>query len=109
MQIDEIDTEMIDFMARRGKTKAGELADLVGITVPSIRVRLLQLIVKGLVKQERARNRQVWFFVKEGASNERTQKLQLRVNEGDPVDKDNDDSKKPRIQNGHAPQSAQSK
>jgi hypothetical protein len=65
--------------------------------------------VKGLVKQERARNRQVWFFVKEGVSNEKTQKVQLRVNEGDPVDKDNDDSKKPRSQNGHVPQSAQSK
>ena len=69
-QVDKIDSEMIDYMTTHRKAKAGELADLVGITVPSIRYRLFQLMLKGLVGQEKTRDRQVWFFVteKEAAS-----------------------------------------
>jgi predicted ArsR family transcriptional regulator len=81
MKIDEIDIEMIDFMARRGKTKAGELADLVGITVPSIRVRLLQLMAKGVVSQERTRDHQVWFFVRDDASTGSKEKEKEAVRE----------------------------
>lgn len=69
-QIDVIDSEMIDYMARHGKVKAGELAELVGITVSSIRVRLFQLMALGVVSQEKTRNHHVFFFVteKEGRS-----------------------------------------
>jgi transcription initiation factor IIE alpha subunit len=63
-QIDQIDFEMIDYMTAHGKTKAGELSELVGITVPSIRYRLFQLMVKGIVGQEKTRNHRVWFFAK---------------------------------------------
>jgi predicted ArsR family transcriptional regulator len=65
LQTDEIDSEMIDYMARHGKVKAAELAELVGISVPSIRVRLFQLMAHGLVSQERTRDHHVWFFVTE--------------------------------------------
>jgi len=62
-QIDEIDSEMIDYMAKNGKAKAGELAALIGISVPSIRYRLFQLMAYGLVSQEKTRDHHVWFFV----------------------------------------------
>ena len=64
-QLDEINIEMIDYMARRGKARAGELAELIGITVPSIRTRLCQLMALGIVYQEKTRDHQVWFFVNE--------------------------------------------
>jgi transcription initiation factor IIE alpha subunit len=64
-QVDKIDSEMINYMTAHGKAKAGELAELVGITVPSIRYRLFQLMLKNLVGQEKTRDRQVWFFVTE--------------------------------------------
>jgi len=65
IQIDEIDSEMIEYMVRRGKAKSAELAELVGITVPSIRVRLFQLMAQGLVSQRKTRNHHVWFFINE--------------------------------------------
>ena len=34
LQIDEIDSEMIDYMMKNGKVNAGELAELVGMSVP---------------------------------------------------------------------------
>jgi hypothetical protein len=43
LQIDKIDSEMINYMAKNGKVNAGELAELVGITVPSTRPRLFVL------------------------------------------------------------------
>jgi hypothetical protein len=70
IHLDQIDSEMVDYMAKRGKVKAGELAELVGITIPSIRLRLFQLMAKGFVSQKKTRDHQVWFFVteKEAAS-----------------------------------------
>jgi len=65
MEINGIDSEIIDYMARCGKVTAGELAALVGITVPSVRVRLFQLMAQGLVSQEKTRNHKVWFFLNE--------------------------------------------
>ena len=65
LQNDKIDSEMIDYMAKHGKVKAGELADLIGIGVSSIRVRLFQLMAQGLVNKEKAIDHQVWFFVTE--------------------------------------------
>ena len=63
--MDEIDTEMINYMRKHGKAKAGELADLVGISVPSIRVRLFQLMALGVVSKEKTRDHNVWFYLKE--------------------------------------------
>jgi transcription initiation factor IIE alpha subunit len=64
-QLDEINSEMVHYMIKRGKVKAGELSELIGITVPSIRARLFQLMANGIVSQEKTRDHQVWFFVKE--------------------------------------------
>jgi DNA-binding Lrp family transcriptional regulator len=65
MQTDKINSEMIEYMAKNGRTRAGELAELIGITVPSIRYRLFHLMALGLVRQEKTRDRHVWFFFKE--------------------------------------------
>lgn len=69
-------------MNKCGKVKAKELADLVGISVPSIRVRLFQLMAMGLVGQEKTRDHHVWFFVKASETPyiQQTRKL-LRVSE----------------------------
>jgi len=64
-RVDAINSELLEHMANRGKASAGELAAVVGITVPSIRVRLFQLMAMGLVRQEKTRDYEVWFFVKE--------------------------------------------
>ncbi len=63
--MDEIDTELINYMRKHGKVKAGELSDLAGISVPSIRVRLFQLMALGVVSKEKTRDHNVWFYVKE--------------------------------------------
>jgi len=52
-------------MAKNGRTRAGELAEVIGITVPSIRYRLFHLMALGLVSQEKTRDHHVWFFFKE--------------------------------------------
>ena len=72
--IDEIDSEICSYLASHGKTKAAELAELVGITVPSIRYRILKLIAKGIVGQQKSRDRQVWWFLlkKQAAKFEKT-------------------------------------
>ncbi len=57
--------ELIYYMGKHGKVKAQELAKLVGITTPSVRVRLLQLMAMGIVLREKTRDRQVWFYLKE--------------------------------------------
>jgi transcription initiation factor IIE alpha subunit len=67
-ELDEINSEMVDYMSRHGKVKAGELAALVGITVPSIRVRLFHLMALGIISQEKTRDHHVWFFLKEEKS-----------------------------------------
>lgn len=64
-QIDKIDSEMIDYMAKHGRVKTGELAELIGIGASSIRVRLFKLMAQGLVSQRKTRNHRVWFFVNE--------------------------------------------
>lgn len=64
-RFDEIDTEMVDYMATREKVKARELSELVGISVPSIRVRLFRLMAIGVVGQERTRDHHTWFFLYE--------------------------------------------
>ena len=61
-----IQWELIHYMGKRGKVKAAELAKLVGITIPSVRVRLLQLMAMGIVAREKTRDRQVWFYLKSG-------------------------------------------
>jgi DNA-binding Lrp family transcriptional regulator len=53
MQTDKIDSEMIEYMAKNGRTRAGELAELIGITVLSIRYRFFHLMALGLVSQEK--------------------------------------------------------
>lgn len=63
-QLDEINNEIIDFMAAHEKTNAEELSKLIGITVPSIRYRIFQLMAKGIVRQEKTRDHHVWFFLK---------------------------------------------
>ena len=63
-QLDKIDAEIVSYMAKHGKANAGELAQLVGITVPSICYRIFQLMVKGLVSMEKTRDHHVWFFFK---------------------------------------------
>lgn len=68
-RVDEINSELLEHMANHGKVTAGELAALVGITVPSIRLRLFQLMARGLVGQEKTRDRHVWFFLTEGGPN----------------------------------------
>ena len=67
IQTDEINAEMIDYMAAHEKVSAKELSELVGITVSSIRYRLFQLIGCGIVGYEKTRNYRVWFFLEEEA------------------------------------------
>jgi transcription initiation factor IIE alpha subunit len=64
LPIDQIDSEIIAYIATHGKANAGELAELVGITVPSIRYRIFQLMAKGIVGQEKARDHRVWWFLR---------------------------------------------
>ncbi len=61
----EIDSEIIDYIATHGKARARELSEVVGITVPSIRYRIFQLMAKGIVGQEKSRNHQVWWYLRE--------------------------------------------
>ena len=70
-QLDEIDSEMIDYVVKRGKARAGELAELTGMTVPSIRTRLFQLMASGLVCREKTRDHQVLFSIKGSAKGAR--------------------------------------
>jgi predicted ArsR family transcriptional regulator len=65
LQIDIIDSEMIDYLAKHEKANAGELAELIGIGVSSIRVRILKLMAQGLVDMEKMRDHRVFFFVTE--------------------------------------------
>lgn len=64
LDIGAIQWELIYHIDKRGKVKAAELAELVGITIPSVRVRLLQLMAMGIVAREKTRDRQVWFYLK---------------------------------------------
>lgn len=57
---------MTQYMGKRQKVRARELAELVGISIPSVRVHLLKLMAMGFVEQEKTRNHQVWFFLKDG-------------------------------------------
>ncbi|MGZ4861316.1 MAG: winged helix-turn-helix domain-containing protein [Halobacteriota archaeon] len=59
------DATIIDYLEQHGKTGAGELAILTGITVSSVRYRLFKLVAKGIVTQEKARNYRVWFSIAE--------------------------------------------
>jgi len=63
-QIDEIHLEMLDHMGKHERVKAGDLAKLIGMSIPSIRVRLLELMALGMVGREKTRDHQVWFFLK---------------------------------------------
>jgi predicted ArsR family transcriptional regulator len=67
--MDETNRQLLTYLGTHSPASAGELAALVGLTIPSIRYRLFQLMAKGIVGQEKTRNR-VWFFVteKEAAS-----------------------------------------
>jgi len=64
LDIGAIQWELIYHIDKRGKVKAAELAELVGLTIPSIRYRLFQLMAKGIVGQKKTRNHRVWFFAK---------------------------------------------
>ena len=64
-EITAIDSEIIDYIAKHGKATAKELANLVGITVPSIRYHAFQLMANGILDQEKSRNHQVWWFLLE--------------------------------------------
>ncbi len=62
--MDETNRQLLTYLGTHSPASAGELAALVGLTIPSIRYRLFQLMAKGIVGQEKTRNR-VWFFVTE--------------------------------------------
>lgn len=61
----QIDSEIIDYIATHGKARAGELSEVIGITVPSIRYRIFRLMSLGIVGQEKSRNHQTWWFLLE--------------------------------------------
>jgi predicted HTH transcriptional regulator len=64
-ELDKHDSAMCAYMAVHGKATTRALAELVGITVPSIRYRMFRLMAKGIVAQEKTRNHQVWWFLRE--------------------------------------------
>jgi predicted ArsR family transcriptional regulator len=63
--MDETNKQLLMYLGARSQASAGELAALVGLTIPSIRYRLFQLMAVGLVGQEKTRDHRVWFFVTE--------------------------------------------
>lgn len=69
-QTSDINSEIIGYLGTHGKANAGELASFVGITVPSIRYRIFQLMAKGIVGQERARDHRVWWFLQKNEKDE---------------------------------------
>jgi len=62
--MDETDRKILAYLGARRHAGARELAELVGLTIPSIRYRLFQLMAKGIVGQKKTRNHRVWFFAK---------------------------------------------
>jgi hypothetical protein len=70
LQTDDINSEIIGYIDKHRKANAGELAAFVGITVPSIRYRIFQLMAKGIVGQEKARDHRVWWFLQKNEKDE---------------------------------------
>jgi predicted ArsR family transcriptional regulator len=68
--MDETNRQLLTYLGTHSPASAGELAALVGLTIPSIRYRLFQLMAKGVIGQKKTRNHRVWFFIteKEAAS-----------------------------------------
>jgi Lrp/AsnC family leucine-responsive transcriptional regulator len=48
--LDNIDIDIIETLQKAGRTKRGELADQVGLSIPSISERLLKLEQHGIIK-----------------------------------------------------------
>jgi predicted ArsR family transcriptional regulator len=63
--MDETNKKLVAYLGVRNHASARELAGLVGLTIPSIRYRLFQLMAKGIVGQEKARNHRVWWFLQD--------------------------------------------
>jgi len=61
----EIESEIIDYIAKNGKATAKELAERVGVSIPSIRYHVFQLMAKQIVGQERSRKHRVWWFLQD--------------------------------------------
>ncbi|MFZ1021973.1 MAG: winged helix-turn-helix domain-containing protein [Halobacteriota archaeon] len=61
--MDQTNRKLVAYLGAHGHASAGELAALVGLTIPSIRYRLFQLMAKGIVGQEKLRNHRVWWFL----------------------------------------------
>ncbi|MDZ7373479.1 MAG: Lrp/AsnC family transcriptional regulator [candidate division KSB1 bacterium] len=49
-RLDEIDLEILQTLQRRGRTKRSELADQVGLTIPSVSERLRKLEELGIIR-----------------------------------------------------------
>jgi predicted transcriptional regulator len=61
--MDETNRKLLAYLGACHHAGAKELAELVGLTIPSIRYRLFQLMAIGLVGQEQTTDHRVWFFV----------------------------------------------
>ncbi len=68
--MDETNKKLVDYLGARSHASAGELAGLVELTIPSIRYRLFQLMAKGIVGQEKARDHRVWWFLQKNEKDE---------------------------------------
>ena len=69
-KMDETNRKLVTYLGARSRAGAGELAVLVGLTIPSIRYRLFQLMAKGIVGQEKARDHRVWWFLQPNEKDE---------------------------------------
>jgi predicted ArsR family transcriptional regulator len=69
--MDETDRKLLAYLGTRRHAGAKELAELVGLTIPSIRYRLFQLMAIGLVGQEKTTDHRVWFFVQKRRDKQR--------------------------------------
>jgi predicted ArsR family transcriptional regulator len=66
-ELDKRDSVIRGYIAAHGQAKTQPLAELLGISIPSVRYRLFRLMAKGIVCQEKSRNHQVrWFLQDDG-------------------------------------------
>ncbi|MGZ4929322.1 MAG: winged helix-turn-helix domain-containing protein [Halobacteriota archaeon] len=63
--MDETNKKLLAYLDANRYASAGELAELVGLTIPSVRYRIFQLMAAGLVRQKKTADHRVWFFVTE--------------------------------------------
>jgi Mn-dependent DtxR family transcriptional regulator len=63
-ELDKRDSAIHDYIAAHGKAKTQPLAELLGISIPSVRYRLFRLMAKGIVGMVKGENHQVWWFLR---------------------------------------------